>query len=249
MGRKHSKNAGVMGSEALTYHERKGLGHGTVTERLGKVRREARMPRGAAQGPRGSAPAGGGLAAAAAAGGPPRRFSADTDCLDRLPFCPAGLHRQLLRLPPYPDTRSGEFRKLAAAPLPEHSEPLLPPRSCCRLLTAYCHAGPCPCLPALHRTLYAPPRATCSAGRPFWRTCWIRKRPTSDAWRPGRRSRQTRAASRWGLGLGRAHRMRVWQHCTGGALEQARRQPRLQSWTPSPSHTQLYCVLPLPGSP
>ena len=38
MGRKHSKNAGIMGSEALTYHERKGLGHGMVQERLGKVR-------------------------------------------------------------------------------------------------------------------------------------------------------------------------------------------------------------------
>lgn len=37
MGRKHSKNAGVMGSEALSYHEKKALGHGTVTERLGKV--------------------------------------------------------------------------------------------------------------------------------------------------------------------------------------------------------------------
>lgn len=37
MGRKHSKNAGVMGSEALTYHERRLLGHGTATERLGKV--------------------------------------------------------------------------------------------------------------------------------------------------------------------------------------------------------------------
>lgn len=36
---KHSKNAGVMGSESLTYHERKALGFGTVTERLGKVRR------------------------------------------------------------------------------------------------------------------------------------------------------------------------------------------------------------------
>lgn len=40
MGRKHSKNAGVMGSEALTYHERKMLGHGMSTERLGKVRGE-----------------------------------------------------------------------------------------------------------------------------------------------------------------------------------------------------------------
>jgi nitric oxide synthase-interacting protein len=36
MGRKHSKNAGVMGSEALTYHEKKALGYGTATERLGK---------------------------------------------------------------------------------------------------------------------------------------------------------------------------------------------------------------------
>lgn len=34
---KHSKNAGVMGSESLTYHERKALGFGTVQERLGKV--------------------------------------------------------------------------------------------------------------------------------------------------------------------------------------------------------------------
>lgn len=38
MGRKHSKNAGVMGSEALTYHEKKALGWTTeVKERLGKV--------------------------------------------------------------------------------------------------------------------------------------------------------------------------------------------------------------------
>jgi hypothetical protein len=37
-GSRHSKNAGVMGSEALTYHERKGMGHGTLKERLGKVR-------------------------------------------------------------------------------------------------------------------------------------------------------------------------------------------------------------------
>lgn len=35
---KHSKNAGTMGSENLTYHERKALGFGTVQERLGKVR-------------------------------------------------------------------------------------------------------------------------------------------------------------------------------------------------------------------
>lgn len=34
---KHSKNAGVMGSENLTYHERKALGFGTVSERLGKA--------------------------------------------------------------------------------------------------------------------------------------------------------------------------------------------------------------------
>ena len=37
MGR-HSKNAGTMGAEALTYHERRALGYGTVKERLGKVR-------------------------------------------------------------------------------------------------------------------------------------------------------------------------------------------------------------------
>lgn len=39
MGRssRHSKNAGVMGAEGLTYHERKGLGYGTVQERLGKA--------------------------------------------------------------------------------------------------------------------------------------------------------------------------------------------------------------------
>lgn len=35
MGR-HSKNAGTMGAEALTYHERRALGYGTVRERLGK---------------------------------------------------------------------------------------------------------------------------------------------------------------------------------------------------------------------
>lgn len=37
MGKKHSKNAGVMGSEALTYAERKAMGHGTAKERLGRV--------------------------------------------------------------------------------------------------------------------------------------------------------------------------------------------------------------------
>lgn len=39
MGRssRHSKNAGTMGAEGLTYNERRGLGHGTVRERLGKV--------------------------------------------------------------------------------------------------------------------------------------------------------------------------------------------------------------------
>lgn len=36
-GQRHSKNAGVMGSESLTYAERKALGFGTVKERLGKV--------------------------------------------------------------------------------------------------------------------------------------------------------------------------------------------------------------------
>ena len=41
MGRRHSKNAGVMGTEAFTYHERKALGFGTVKERLGKVRTAA----------------------------------------------------------------------------------------------------------------------------------------------------------------------------------------------------------------
>eukprot|EP00775_Hariotina_reticulata_P008739 gene8739-8919_t len=35
-GQRHSKNAGIMGSEALTYHERKALGFGTVKERIGK---------------------------------------------------------------------------------------------------------------------------------------------------------------------------------------------------------------------
>jgi nitric oxide synthase-interacting protein len=36
MPKKHSKNAGTMGSEVLTYHERKALGFGTARERLGK---------------------------------------------------------------------------------------------------------------------------------------------------------------------------------------------------------------------
>mmetsp|Transcript_29649 Transcript_29649/g.54374 ORF Transcript_29649/g.54374 Transcript_29649/m.54374 type:complete len:321 (-) Transcript_29649:734-1696(-) len=35
-GQRHSKNAGVMGSEALSYAERRALGFGTVKERLGK---------------------------------------------------------------------------------------------------------------------------------------------------------------------------------------------------------------------
>lgn len=35
-GSRHSKNAGVMGSEALTYWEKRKLGYGTVEERLGK---------------------------------------------------------------------------------------------------------------------------------------------------------------------------------------------------------------------
>jgi len=40
-GSRHSKNAGGYGSEALTYHEKRALGHGTITERLGKVSRPA----------------------------------------------------------------------------------------------------------------------------------------------------------------------------------------------------------------
>jgi nitric oxide synthase-interacting protein len=35
-GQRHSKNAGIMGSEALSYHERRALGFGTVKERVGK---------------------------------------------------------------------------------------------------------------------------------------------------------------------------------------------------------------------
>lgn len=34
---KHSKNSAGL-NDALTYHERKALGHGTAQERLGKVR-------------------------------------------------------------------------------------------------------------------------------------------------------------------------------------------------------------------
>lgn len=37
-GQRHSKNAGTMGVEGLTYHEKKALGFGTVQQRLGKVR-------------------------------------------------------------------------------------------------------------------------------------------------------------------------------------------------------------------
>ena len=36
-GSRHSKNAGTMGSEAMTYAETRGRGFGTVQERLGKV--------------------------------------------------------------------------------------------------------------------------------------------------------------------------------------------------------------------
>ena len=36
-GQRHSKNAGTMGVEGLTYHEKRALGFGTVKERLGKV--------------------------------------------------------------------------------------------------------------------------------------------------------------------------------------------------------------------
>ena len=35
-GQRHSKNAGVMGAEGLSYAERRALGFGTVKERLGK---------------------------------------------------------------------------------------------------------------------------------------------------------------------------------------------------------------------
>jgi len=35
-GSRHSKNAGTMGSENLTYAEKKALGFGTIKERLGK---------------------------------------------------------------------------------------------------------------------------------------------------------------------------------------------------------------------
>ncbi|DBA91103.1 hypothetical protein WJX77_006701 [Trebouxia sp. C0004] len=35
-GQRHSKNAGTMGVEGLTYHEKKALGFGTVKQRLGK---------------------------------------------------------------------------------------------------------------------------------------------------------------------------------------------------------------------
>lgn len=35
-GQRHSKNAGVMGSEGLTYQEKRALGFGTVRERVGK---------------------------------------------------------------------------------------------------------------------------------------------------------------------------------------------------------------------
>jgi hypothetical protein len=37
MPQRHSKNAGVMGSETLSYAERKAMGYGTVKERFGKV--------------------------------------------------------------------------------------------------------------------------------------------------------------------------------------------------------------------
>jgi nitric oxide synthase-interacting protein len=35
-GQRHSKNAGVMGAESLSYHERKAMGIGTFKERMGK---------------------------------------------------------------------------------------------------------------------------------------------------------------------------------------------------------------------
>lgn len=36
-GQRHSKNAGIMGSEGLSHSERKAMGLGTVRERFGKV--------------------------------------------------------------------------------------------------------------------------------------------------------------------------------------------------------------------
>lgn len=49
-GTRHSKNAGGYGSEALTYHEKRALGYGTVKERLGKVRSGVALGRSAAAG-------------------------------------------------------------------------------------------------------------------------------------------------------------------------------------------------------
>jgi hypothetical protein len=37
MPRRHSKQTGGIGSEGLTYHERRALGYGTARERLGAV--------------------------------------------------------------------------------------------------------------------------------------------------------------------------------------------------------------------
>ena len=44
-GQRHSKNAGTMGVEGLTYHEKKALGFGTVKQRLGKVRLSGLFPK------------------------------------------------------------------------------------------------------------------------------------------------------------------------------------------------------------
>jgi hypothetical protein len=64
-GQRHSKNAGIMGSEALTYHEKKALGFGTVKERIGKVSQQRRITSAA---PYTAALAAAGALAAAAAG-------------------------------------------------------------------------------------------------------------------------------------------------------------------------------------
>ena len=42
--KKHSKQAGTLGSESLTHAERKALGYGTVRERLGKETVKDSMP-------------------------------------------------------------------------------------------------------------------------------------------------------------------------------------------------------------
>lgn len=85
MGR-HSKNAGTMGAEALTYHEKRALGYGTVKERLGKVSvRDGEMP-----------------------GARRRRSPLLPSHLPAHTNSFTGLPGQLLRLPPDPAARRGE---------------------------------------------------------------------------------------------------------------------------------------------